>query len=54
MKQITHNFVEWADLIKNSQECHAIGGNGGLKNFCSKMSFDMVENFPLHVFKPFG
>jgi len=40
--------------LKTHKNDHAIGGNGGLRIFCSKMSFDMVKKFPLHIFKPLG
>jgi hypothetical protein len=41
--------------LETHQNGHAIiGRNCDLRIFYSKMPFDMVENFPLHLFKPLG
>jgi len=42
MTQTIRDFVEWANPTRN------------LKNFIPKMFLGMVENFPIHLFKPLG
>jgi hypothetical protein len=42
MTQTIHDFVEWANPTRN------------FRNFIPKMFLSMVENFPIHLFKPLG
>jgi hypothetical protein len=40
--------------LKTHQSGQVVGGNNGLGIFYQKIASNMVENFPIHLFKPFG
>jgi hypothetical protein len=54
MTQTTHDFVEWANPIRNSPKWSCNGKQWWFRKFLPKMPLDMVENFPFHFFKPLG
>jgi len=54
MTQTTHDFVEWANPIRDSPKWSCNGRQWWFRNFLPKMALGMVENLPFHLFKPLG